>query len=1137
MHTINKILFLIMMILILVVPATALKEDFTAFSKSKDLNVCACGLRQDTFSIRNTGDVTSTFLLEQNGEAAQWTNLAPQSFFLEPNEVTEVKQFINVPCYAKGTYDLNTKIKTLFGLEKEIQQNVEVGKCVNIQILQKTPTQTTCPCSPLEYEFEVVNVGQHTESYTLSVEPYPENIQLSESFLVLEPAQSKTVRAFVNLPCEVHGIQTLTLKVLAQGTKLMGESEFNININKCYDYDLFVAQGDICMNMENKLEILVDNTAEIANIYKISATGAEFATVVNNTVFAWGDSQSTTDLVLLPRDKHVGQTFNISLTSESQRGAEVRTATVETTVDNCYDSEIIQQDIAFFGVECESESFGFLLHNTGTKETTFSLSLEADEYLSLDAEENITLGSDESEEFFLDMDVPCNETGKYDFTIIAESQDFGLTHSFEGQAEVVEPEKAYSVKIEADNVDADYIDMESAFTVIHTGLIGSRYTLSVENQEGEPIHWISLDKESLTLDVGEEKEVLLKINPTEDILAESYKAIIKAIPEKADLTFSKNINVNLKSTSLVTKATDLVKQNWIYFLIAAITLLIIILIAIFARPSEDKFDEYYETESKTDAKAKEADFDEYPEKKSRLGWLIPILLLLIVGAIIGSYFLATHFIEKASEELADLEQAGDELTHAVPETAEGEIAGGVPEDALADVITEETESQPLIEVNRSQIPGKGKNIISKDGESIILPITVYNPSDRKAVYKIEVQEQGSWIQPEHTRLIVSEQGSKQTSITIRPDMDVLAENDYNVNVNINLKGEKLQYSEELDLVIQKQKSLWEQYWFWAIAGVVALLILIPIIGALRQPKDEDWEETEEPKKIKKDKKSKKELYYEDELDAVDEEKSRLGTILIILSVIVILFVALGLTVYFIRNSAETQSASSDLAQDEYTQQKTITVEESAGLESEEMTGTNVEEINIAELPLMQINREDVPGKGNKIIFKDEEAMDLILVVNNPFDTVAEFNVDEDSDWLEFEYQKVFVQARGSSDILLTITPDYEVLAENDYNLELVGTLKAGEESKTEKIGLIVSKSKGFLTSYLFYLIIGVVALIIIILFVELFKEKDDDDLEEGLGDMDDLEYPEKKSKKAKKAVKKSRKTKKSKHSKTNISLR
>ena len=117
--------------------------------------------------VKNKGDVTSVYEVSQSEEAEPWSALTETEFKLRPWEEKQIVEYVSAPCGSEGKYKLNTKVRTIFELEKEIEQTVHVRSCNNIDIRAQSLTVNTCPCKPAQFKFTIYNSGAHFEKYTV----------------------------------------------------------------------------------------------------------------------------------------------------------------------------------------------------------------------------------------------------------------------------------------------------------------------------------------------------------------------------------------------------------------------------------------------------------------------------------------------------------------------------------------------------------------------------------------------------------------------------------------------------------------------------------------------------------------------------------------------------------------------------------------------------------------------------------------------------------------------------------------------------------------------------------------------------------------------------------------------------------
>ena len=124
----NKLIFnffLITIVLLIYSISALAAEDFTVKSVNKVVSMCSCETVEDSFVIKNTGDVPSTYKLEARGEAANWAEFIPDKFTLQPGQSGRLINEIQPKCGTTGTFGLMVVITTDNGLQKAFVQNIK----------------------------------------------------------------------------------------------------------------------------------------------------------------------------------------------------------------------------------------------------------------------------------------------------------------------------------------------------------------------------------------------------------------------------------------------------------------------------------------------------------------------------------------------------------------------------------------------------------------------------------------------------------------------------------------------------------------------------------------------------------------------------------------------------------------------------------------------------------------------------------------------------------------------------------------------------------------------------------------------------------------------------------------------------
>jgi uncharacterized membrane protein len=323
--------------LMLIPSGLALSEEFNAFATNEVVNVCSCSLTSNLVKVENTGDITSVFNIEKQGESAKWATFSDDSFTLEPGKSQLIETFVNVPCDVRGEYDLTTTISTTFGLKKDIFQTVKVDNCLNINLITNNYMQSACPCNPVRYDFEIQNTGDFLEIYSISVAPYQEYVEIGEPLLIVEPGKSQKFTVFINMPCAMHGKFDFKLTALAENSKMQAEVPFGLEIDKCYEYEVSMADRySICKKTIDVVPVEIKNVAEVYNSYTLELKNPSWGYFENNNIFLLPGETGTLNVVFNPANIQQGE-YEAEILATSERGGLEKTRASILSVENCYD--------------------------------------------------------------------------------------------------------------------------------------------------------------------------------------------------------------------------------------------------------------------------------------------------------------------------------------------------------------------------------------------------------------------------------------------------------------------------------------------------------------------------------------------------------------------------------------------------------------------------------------------------------------------------------------------------------------------------------------------------------------------------------------------------------------------------------
>lgn len=319
----RRLLTILLVLLLSLVPATALREDFLVSSQTSAITTCACSSAKIPLRLENTGDVTSVYQISQSGDAAAWAALTAQGMTLEPGDAAETTAFVSAPCNVQGSFDLQTTIKTLFDKEATLVQRVNVASCSNLYLVPTTPTsKTACPCTPAEYVFLLRNNGERAETYTISVEP-ADHVSLSSSRLTLAAGQEAPIAIFINNPCGVSGTFEYTLHVASEHTGWTSDVPLGLTVDACYDYNVLATPRISMCKTQGKtahVPLTIQNRAAIKNTYDIMTRIGGTTTTYDSVTLRGGEQQVITLGIDLD-DAPMGES-DLTISTIPRRGSE-----------------------------------------------------------------------------------------------------------------------------------------------------------------------------------------------------------------------------------------------------------------------------------------------------------------------------------------------------------------------------------------------------------------------------------------------------------------------------------------------------------------------------------------------------------------------------------------------------------------------------------------------------------------------------------------------------------------------------------------------------------------------------------------------------------------------------------------------
>lgn len=1008
-------------------------EDFSITVQKESINACSCGLTATTYSIRNTGSVTSTYEIFKSGSAAAYSTLSENYLSLEPGQSVDIINYINLPCDVQGKLDEVVEVKTIFGLSKTFSQELNTGKCANFDIKAIDNLKASCPCSPTQYQIYLRNTGSYDEVFEVNVTKFPEYATISERTVILMPNENRTVSVFYNFPCDVFGEKDLEVQIQSKKSEYLAQIPLKLNIKECYDYDL---NGDssftVCEGDSVKSQLKVTNNADFSNNFLLE-TNKNYAQIENNSMFLIPKESGITNLVVDAEKLKAGE-YSFNVISTSQKGNSQKAIFSDLTVEKCRD--FILNIIKPEGRLIASKQYNYQIEieNTGTRQGTFYVQVDGPDWFSL-AQNYTIIGPEKTGTVLLHADIPSDFSGKA-YARVFVNEDFVVGYD-KITMDVISVEDAYSLDFKQMNnaVRYDFSDINVLMT--NNGVDSATYELSLDGPS-----WMRLTQNEVTLLPGQEATIPIQTSPTEDVPEGKYAVTLVATLSEAGIGYSTSFNVKLYSSTLFEKIYDfimpLLKAYWLYILIAvgaaAAAIVIIWLIIKLAKKAKEKKKLKKEMqvvkvlEDKKSPKMPatyKPSFQPFatptiiPEESPRLnipkevkpksdfkwGRLLALLcILIVIAGIVALVILNWGAI------------AG--------------FVGGIMAPANQTQNNSNNNYAPDLEINRTTgIEGEGNTVYIREDGTIDIPVIIKNKAPTRVVYSIK-SANSSWITTDKQLLSLEINQTKTLHVYVNTTPD-LPDGTYRISLGLNIDESDLKYSEDIELRIDRQKSNFANYLPYILAGIAVAVILILILALTRRSRFDVKRQNEATKIIR-----------------TTERKSVWGIIGKILLIVIIIVVIAGTVYYVYKLPAQTQN----------------NYDESLNLGSSENQTIGLD-----------------LGRGDTVI--------IPFTFKNNFNSAATYDIESDANWIDATDDVFVLYESDVKYVNITASPGEDV-EEGIYKANIQVNLPLEDieyvksiifEVKDRSIGKTLLENKFF--------VIGIAIIIVGVLLLLVFKKR------------------------------------------------
>ncbi len=448
-----------------------------------------------------------------------------------------------------GTYSLNI-IASSGGEVKFLTHDVEVKECQGYSITATENQKSICPCESTEFQFQLVNQGQFTNTYSLSVQgPASNLIELDKTRITLEPSESETIEAFITGSCDALGDYTFTVVVdPVLGTSIKS-SEATLTVNACYDFEIQTDQDFVsfCENEQITIPITIFNKGTTPNTYNLDIDGPTWASLDKNSVDVQSQSSSTVNLIFTPSHGISGD-FEIPFRATTDKGSLVASHTFKANVKTCtgvlVDIEKNQDKI------CSSlqNTYNVVIKNVGEKDQEYTLEITGPQWVSIN-QGRVSLNPDQEESIELSVN-PSSEVspGTYEVEIIATATDISQVSSRDSiSITTVTQEECYQPNIQIQDNDI-IVPVDSSATVPiiieNRGTNTAVYNIEISGTAIGFATIVPLTNE-IELEPNKAETIHVYIAPSTQIAERSYSATISVRLKDTTILDSETINIDV----------------------------------------------------------------------------------------------------------------------------------------------------------------------------------------------------------------------------------------------------------------------------------------------------------------------------------------------------------------------------------------------------------------------------------------------------------------------------------------------------------------------------------------------------------------------------------------------------------------
>ncbi len=347
-------------------------------SGEQNKQICPCELTKYDFVVKNTGEFQETYRITVSGSAASYVKLSESSVTLQPGESKTIFAYLQNLC-TLGSDDFTI---TATGREvASFTSSAEVNSCFDYSVTSDKDFITMCDHTTETLPIGISNKGSKSNEYALSIDG-PAWANLEKTGLVLGSGQSASIKLILSPDYNEVGNFNVNFKAVSQLGEVEAVKPIIVNVKECNKVAIELKEESdrICAELGKSYQVIIKNTGEVKNDYKINLDGPGWASLDKQLVSLNGGDEASLNLNLKPEKNDIGkrniiiktETLDQAITSQDEIQIEV------VSSESCFKPEISMENDEL-DIEAEnSATIPITIKNSGVEDASYELSVSGD---------------------------------------------------------------------------------------------------------------------------------------------------------------------------------------------------------------------------------------------------------------------------------------------------------------------------------------------------------------------------------------------------------------------------------------------------------------------------------------------------------------------------------------------------------------------------------------------------------------------------------------------------------------------------------------------------------------------------------------------------------------------------------------